>query len=176
MLLMFCGLCVSVGHNHDLWWNSWTNQDSRCRVQCGVGWLKELYIRWGPEPSREKGQFWGTCHLLRSIGNIRREPKLLGRWQQWCGCLLPVQQQLVFSIYITKFGQSSLHIHCCSGWVVLVKWLLVFLLVSKASEIWIVVWPCIMLSSFWQCIAIRILSIWKQPMVHQLPISEKYLR
>jgi len=32
---------------------------------------------------------------LQSIENIRRKPKLLGRWQQLCGISLSVLQQLV---------------------------------------------------------------------------------
>ena len=33
--------------------------------------------------------------IVKYMGNIRREPKLFGRWQWRCDLLLPLQQQLV---------------------------------------------------------------------------------
>ena len=33
--------------------------------------------------------------IVKYMGNIRREPKLFGRWQWRCDILLPLQQQLV---------------------------------------------------------------------------------
>ena len=54
-----------------------------------------------------KPQFRGTSPSpLWSKGNIRRKPRLFGRWQQRCGLSLSVLQQLVLS-QLSYFGWAA---------------------------------------------------------------------
>ena len=47
-----------------------------------------------------------------SIVNIEHEPKLFANWQQWCGRLLSVLQQLVVFVYIVKKNRFVYYMRC----------------------------------------------------------------
>ena len=78
----------------------------RCSVVC-VCWLRTILtqtaeqteILFGVCSQRKprKGLIWGGASSapLNSVGDIRREQKLLGKWQQRCGLVLSVLEQLV---------------------------------------------------------------------------------
>ena len=65
-----------------------------CSLGCDSAGPKERG-RWGPDPPGEGAILGASSSPLWSMGNILHEPKLLTRWQQWCGLLLSVVQQLV---------------------------------------------------------------------------------
>jgi len=89
LLLPWCSVvCLSV-----CWTQPWAVQKRMSRSKYGLRWaqlLKEPCNMCGPGSPKGKGQFyffWGGGHLrttVKYIGNIWREPKLFGRWQQRC--------------------------------------------------------------------------------------------
>jgi len=88
-------LCVYVCHNYA--WAAKTDEP-----------LEILFWVWTRVGSRDHvlGEariphtiLWASPGRLWDLRNIRREPKLFGRWQQRCGLLLSVLQQLVWSCY-----------------------------------------------------------------------------
>jgi len=58
------------------------------------------HVLGGGREARGGAVFWARAYsgLLKSTGNIRREPKLLFRWQQRCGLSLSVMWRLVSCI------------------------------------------------------------------------------
>ena len=107
---------------------------SRCHLECGLTGCKRSCVSWVPD-LLGMGQFWWTCPSpLWSIGNIWHEPKLFGRWQQQCGLLLTVLQQLIaFSALMLLLGWHEGHPACkkLSGGVL--AWLSVW---SKVQTCW----------------------------------------
>jgi len=76
---------------------------SKYRWLVDSGGLNEPCVRWGPAPPPGEMQYFGACTgPLRSIGNIRREPKLFARWQQRCGLSLSLLQQLVVGLHVNE--------------------------------------------------------------------------
>ena len=87
-------VCLSVAHKRALCQHGWTDRNAVWDLDY-VG-PKEPRNGWGPGSFQEKWQIFGApCSQLWNTGNIRRGLMLYGRWQQRCGLLLSVLQQLV---------------------------------------------------------------------------------
>ena len=73
---------------------------SKCRIECELGWAKRTNITWLPGfPPKKRAVLGASPGPLGSMGNIRRGPKLLGRWQQRCGLSLSVLLQIVYVVH-----------------------------------------------------------------------------
>ena len=62
---VFLSVCLFVGHDHELCWNSWTDRDTVWDLVSGG--TKEPCIGWGPRSLRERGNFGGVPATRLSV-------------------------------------------------------------------------------------------------------------
>jgi len=106
--------CLSVGHKQQLMSSAlkWLNQ-SRCCFGCRlVG--PRIHVLGGARIPEGNGQFcWVISQPIMKYKEYVVRAKVISRWQQWCGLLLSVVQQLVhhWQVLVTRQCSAATNHH-----------------------------------------------------------------